>query len=102
LLAVALRDGWVTSSLELDPKAADPAKPSTVYQGLVAGLEFPMRADGSKCGDFFDLIKEIRDKWTVVRKLPYFSRSPWFSKGLEALLFLSHRRDDADYVAGVS
>ncbi|MER8428531.1 BREX system ATP-binding domain-containing protein [Mesorhizobium sp. M1403] len=100
--AVAIRDGWVTASLELDPKAADPAKPATVYQGLVGGLEFPMRADGSRSADFFDLIKEIRDNWSVVRDLPYFKRSPWFSKGLEALLYLSHRRDDTDYVAAVS
>ena len=99
--AVALTDGWVTASLELDPKAADPAKPSTVYQGLIAGLEFPMRADGNRSIDFFDLIKEIRDNWTTIRNLPYFKRSPWFSKGLEALLYLTHRRDDADYVAAV-
>ena len=100
--AVALRDGWVTASVELDPKAADPAKPSTVYQGLIGGLEFPMRADGTKSEDFFDLIKEIRDNWTTIRDLPYFRRSPWFSKGLEALLYLTHRRDDPSYVAAVS
>jgi hypothetical protein len=41
--AIALRDGWVTASVELDPKAADPAKPSSVYQSLIAGLAFPMR-----------------------------------------------------------
>lgn len=100
--AIALRDGWVTASVELDPKAADPAKPSTVYQGLVEGLTFPMRADGSRSIDFFDLIKEIRDNWPKIRDLNYFKRSPWFSLGLEALLYLSHRRDDAEYVAGVS
>ena len=100
--SVALRDGWVTTSLELDPKAADPAKPSTIFQGLVAGLRFPMRADGSRSGDFFDLIKEIRDNWERIRSLPYFKQSPWFSHGLEALLFLSHRRDDAEYVAAVN
>ena len=100
--SVALRDGWVTASLELDPKAADPAKPSTVYQGLIGGLSFPMRADGTRSTDFFDLIKEIRDHWTIIRDLPYFKRSPWFGSGLTALLHLSHRRDDAEYVAGVN
>jgi hypothetical protein len=100
--AIALREGWVTASLELDPKAADPAKPSTVYQELVSGLEFPMRADGTRCEDFFDLIKEMRDNWATVRSLKYFRHSPWFSKGMEALQYLSHRRDDPDYVSAVS
>lgn len=100
--AIALREGWVTASLELDPKAADPAKPSTVYQALLSGLDFPERSDGSRSSDFFDLIKEIRDNWVNVRELPYFRRSPWFRRGLEALQYLSHRRDDPEYVAGVS
>lgn len=100
--AVAQREGWVTAPLELDPKAADPAKPSTVYQALLSGLEFPERADGSRNSDFFDLVKEIRDNWPTIRTLSYLKRSPWFSKGLEALQYLSHRRDDADYVAAVS
>src|SRR5204863_7369629 len=91
-----------TASLELDPKAADPAKPSTVYQELLSGLEFPMRADGTRCEDFFDLVKEMRDNWTKIRSLKYFSHSPWFSKGMEALQYLSHRRDDSDYVSAVS
>jgi len=100
--AVALREGWVTATLELDPKAADPAKPATVYRSLLANLAFPMRADGSKNEDFFDLVKEIRDKWSVVRDLKYFRRSPWFSKGVAALLYLPHRRDDPEYVAAVN
>ena len=100
--SVALRDGWVTASLELDPKAADPAKPSTVYQALMSGLEFPVRADGSHSVDFFDLVKEIRDNWEIVSALPYVKRSPWFSLGLKALLYLSHRRDDAHYVSAVN
>lgn len=100
--AIALRDGWVTASVELDPKAADPAKPSTVYQSLIEGLVFPMRADGSRSIDFFDLIKEIRDHWPNIRDLNYFKRSPWFSQGMAALLYQSHRRDDAEYVAAVS
>jgi hypothetical protein len=100
--AIALREGWVTASLELDPKAADPARPSTVYQELLSGLEFPMRTDGTRCGDFFDLVKEMRDNWTTVRSLKYFRHSPWFSKGMEALQYLSHRRDDPDYVSAVS
>jgi hypothetical protein len=100
--AIAIREGWVTASLELDPKAADPAKPSSVYQALLSSLDFPERADGSRSSDFIDFIKEIRDNWPKVRALPYFKRSPWFSRGLEALQYLSHRRDDPDYVAAVS
>jgi hypothetical protein len=100
--AVALNQGWVTASIELDPKAADPAKPSTVYQALMSGLEFPEKADGHKNADFLDLVKEIRDNWNAVRSQPYFRQSPWFSNGLEALLHLSHRRDNAAYVAAVS
>ncbi len=100
--SVALRDGWVTASLELDPKAADPAKPSTVYQALTSGLEFPIRADGARSYDFFDLVKEIRDNWAVVSTLPYLKLSPWFNQGLRALLYLTHRRDDADYVSAVN
>lgn len=100
--AVALREGWVTATLELDPKAADPAKPATVYRELLANLAFPMRADGSKNEDFFDLVREIRNKWSAIRDLPYFRRSPWLSKGFAALLYLTHRRDDPDYVAAVS
>ncbi|MDE0449613.1 MAG: DUF2791 family P-loop domain-containing protein [Spirochaetaceae bacterium] len=100
--SVALRDGWVTACLELDPKAADPAKPSTVYQALIASLEFPAREDGSQSIDFFDLVKEIRQNWGIVSELPYVKRSPWFRHGLRALLYLSHRRDDPDYVAAVN
>lgn len=100
--SIALREGWVTATVELDPKAADPAKPSTVYQELLAGLEFPMRADGSRSEDFFDLVKEMRDEWMKVRSGKYFRRSPWFSKGLEALQYLSHRRDDVEYVSAVN
>jgi hypothetical protein len=100
--AIALREGWVTASLELDPKAADPAKPSSVYKELLAGLEFPARADGTRSEDFFDFVKEMRDNWTRVRSLKYFRSSPWFSSGLEALQYLSHRRDDPDYVSAVS
>lgn len=100
--AIALREGWVTATVELDPKAADPAKPPTVYQELLASLEFPMRVDGSRSEDFFDLVKEMRDDWTKVRSGKYFRRSPWFSKGVEALQYLSHRRDDIEYVSAVN
>lgn len=100
--AVALNQGWVTATIELDPKAADPAKPSTVYQALMSGLEFPEKADGSRNLDFIDLVKEIRDHWDTIRSKPYFKRSPWFSYGLEALLHLSHRRDDTAYMAAIS
>lgn len=102
LKAIALREGWVTASLELDPKAADPAKPSTVYQELVSNLTFPIRDDGSRSADFFDLVKEMRSNWATIRSLKYFRSSPWFSKGVAALLPAAHRRDDADYVSGVS
>jgi len=100
--AIALREGWVTASIELDPKAADPAKPFSVYQELITGLEFPMRSDGSRNEDFFDLIKEIRDKWMDVRSLKYLKASPWFGNGIEALQFLAHRRDDPEYVSAVN
>lgn len=100
--AIALREGWVVAPLELDPKAADPAKPSSVYQALLSGLEFPERSDGRHSEDFFDLVKEMRDAWPRIRSLRYFTRSPWFSKGMEALQYFSHRRDNPDYVAGVS
>jgi len=100
--AIALREGWVTASIELDPKAADPAKPFSVYQELITGLEFPMRSDGSRNEDFFDLIKEIRDKWMDVRSLKYLKASQWFGNGIEALQFLAHRRDDPEYVSAVN
>lgn len=100
--AVALSQGWVTATTELDPKVADPAKPSTVYQALMSGLEFPEKADGSRSLDFTDLVKEIRDNWSRIRSLPYFKRSPWFCYGLEALLYVPHRRDDRSYVSAIS
>ncbi len=100
--AIALREGWVTASIELDPKAADPAKPFSVYQELITGIEFPMRSDGSRNEDFFDLIKEIRDKWMDVRSLKYLKASQWFGNGIEALQFLAHRRDDPEYVSAVN
>lgn len=100
--AVALAEGWVTASIELDPTSADPAKPFTVYRELMTGLEFPMRSDGTRNEDFFDLIKEIRDNWIKVRSLKYFRTSGWFACGIEALQFLTHRRDDPDYVSAVS
>jgi hypothetical protein len=100
--AIALREGWVTASIELDPKAADPAKPFSVYQELITGLEFPMRGDGNRNEDFFDLIKEIRDKWIDVRSLKYLKASQWFGSGIEALQYLAHRRDDQEYVSAVN
>ena len=100
--AIALREGWVTASIELDPKAADPAKPFSVYQELITGLDFPMRSDGSRNEDFFDLIKEIRDRWMDVRSLKYLKASQWFGSGIEALQYLAHRRDDPEYVSAVN
>ena len=100
--AIALQKGWVTASIELDPKAADPAKPSTVYRSFTTNLEFPERSDGSKSMDFCDLVKEMRDHWTNIRSLPYFSRCPWYRSGVEALLYLPHRRDDEEYMSAVN
>ena len=104
--AVALQEGWVTASLELDPKAADPAKPSTVYRELLANLAFPMRADGSKKEDFFDLVKEMCDQMAhEVRDLEVLPALALASvSGLEGatVLHLTHRRDDPEYAAAVS
>ena len=100
--AIALREGWVTASIELDPKSADPAKPFSVYQELIAGLEFPMRGDGRRSEDFVDLVKEARDNWLTLRSLPYLKASRWYGNGLAALQFLPHRRDDPEYVAAVN
>ena len=61
-----------------------------------------MRSDGSRNEDFFDLIKEIRDKWMDVRSLKYLKASQWFGNGIEALKFLAHRRDDPEYVSAVN
>lgn len=100
--SIALQEGWVTSLIELDPKAVDPAKPSTVYQEIVANLEFPSRRDGKKNVDFFDLVKEIRDNWINVKRLNYFAQSPWFSLGLSVLHQLSHHRHNQVYASGVN
>lgn len=100
--AIALSEGWVTASIELDPKSADPAKPFSVYQELISGMEFPTRSDGSRNEDFFDLIKEVRDNWMTVRSLKYLKASEWFGNGIEALQFLAHRRDDPEYVSAVN
>lgn len=100
--AIALSDGWVTASVELDPKAADPAKPFAVYQELMVGLTFPMRADGSRNEDFFDLVREIRDNWVNLRSLKYLRSSQWFYNALDGLQYLTHRRDDQDYVSAVN
>ena len=99
--ANALQEGWVTASIELDPKEADPARPSTVYRGFTSSLEFPLRSDGSKSEDFFDLVKEVRDRWMDIRSLRYFNRCPWFRNGFEALLYLEHRRDNPEYTSAV-
>ncbi len=100
--SVALTEGWVTASIELDPKSADPAKPSTVYQQLLSSLRFPPRSDGSRCEDFFDLVKEIRDNWGRVRTGRYLRASPWYGPALQALLHETHSRDDSIYLAAVN
>ena len=100
--AIALREGWVTASIELDPKSADPAKPSSVYRELITGLEFPMRSDGNRNEDFFDFIGETRKRWMDIRSLKYLKASPWFGNGIEALQYLAHRRDKLEYVSAVN
>ncbi len=98
--ATALRQGWVTAYLEFDPKAADPAKPHLVYRGLMSGLSFPKREDGSQTLGFYGFVKEIRDNWDKVRDGQYFQRSTWFLRALEVLQHSPHNQDE-DYLAGV-
>ncbi len=98
--AIALKQGWVTAFLEFDPKAADPAKPHLVYQGILNGLTFPMRENGTKTEGFFGLVKEIRDNWDLIRDGQYFHRCPWFRSALEVLQYFPHNPDE-DYVSGV-
>lgn len=94
--ATALRDGWVTAFVEFDPKAADPAKPQLVYRELMSALEFPVREDGSQVRDFYDLVKEIRDHWSVVRAGKLFKQSPWWSETFRILQSFGHS-DDEEY-----
>lgn len=99
--SVALEAGWVVSSIEFDPKAADPAKPHLVYRELMSNLYFSKREDGTNTEGFIGLIKEIRRNWDRVRNLKYFKRSPWFKNVLEVLLYYPHS-EDQDYIEGCS
>jgi hypothetical protein len=99
--AEALRQGWVVAFLEFDPKAADPGKPHLVYGGLMNGLSFPVRADGSRTEGFGGLVREIRKNWDKVRGGRYFRDSPWFREGMTALNHFPHDQDE-EYRAAVS
>lgn len=92
--ATALRDGWVTAFVEFDPKAADPAKPQLVYRELMGALEFPPRDDGWQAQSFYDLVKEIRDHWSVVRGGKLFKQSPWWSETFRILQSFGHSNDE--------
>jgi hypothetical protein len=93
----ALDAGWAVSYLEFDPKAADPAKPHLVYQGLMTNLEFPARADGRRAMGFMGFVQEVRNHWERVRDLRLFRASPWFSRAFEVLQYYPHG-EDQDYV----
>lgn len=93
--AAALRDGWVTSFVEFDPKAADPAKPHLVYRELMSALKFPERNDGSRSEHFHDLVKDVRDHWPRVSSGKLFKTSPWWAQSFRILLEEAHSdRDD--------
>lgn len=96
--AIFLQAGWIVSYIEFDPKAADPAKPHLVYRSLMANLSLPPREDGSIADGFFGLIREIRRKWDEVRDRPLLKASPWFTNGLETLLYFPHNESDQDYL----
>ncbi len=93
----ALDAGWAVSYLEFDPKAADPAKPHLVYQGLMTNLEFPARSDGRRAEGFMGFVQEVRNHWESVRDLRLFRASPWFSRAFEVLQYYPHG-EDHDYV----
>ncbi|MBW2118204.1 MAG: DUF2791 family P-loop domain-containing protein [Deltaproteobacteria bacterium] len=94
---IARQMGWVTSLIEFDPKAADPAKPHLIYRELMSNLRFPEREDGTMSFGFTGLIKEIRENWDGVRDRPLLKRSPWFTNAIETLLYYPHS-EDQDYL----
>jgi hypothetical protein len=103
--AEALREGWVVSFVELDPKNADAAKPHLVYRALTSGLRFPKRDDGTKCNTYHDFIGEIRRYWPQVAQSLYLKSSQWFRTTLEALRRFPHGEereymDVCDWLAG--
>lgn len=94
---IARQMGWVTSLIEFDPKAADPAKPHLIYRALMSNLLFPERENGKVCLGFTGLIREIRENWDRVRDIPLFKKSPWFKNAIETLLYYPHS-EDQDYL----
>jgi hypothetical protein len=99
---IALREGWVVSFLEFDPKTADPAKPHLIYRNITSALQFPEREDGSRTVGFTGFIKELREKWNVRdmrRSCRYLAVNPWFLNGIEILLKYPHSQEE-DYIAG--
>ncbi len=99
---VALREGWVVSFLEFDPKTADPAKPHLIYRNITCSLQFPDREDGSRMIGFSGFIKELREKWherEIRQSCRYLTANPWFLNGIEILLKYPHSQDE-DYIAG--
>ncbi len=97
--SIALKAGWVISSIEFDPKTADPAKPHLVYRELMSHLSFPNRVDGTITDGFLGFIREIRRNWNKIINLKYLKRSPWFKNVLEVLLYYPHSTDQ-DYLDG--
>jgi hypothetical protein len=103
--SAALRNGWVVSFVEFDPKQADPAKPHLVYRAILNGLRFPRREDGSQSKCFFDLFGEVRRRWMDIRDGHYFRESEWFEPALTILRNQPHSddplyRNGVDWLAG--
>jgi hypothetical protein len=99
---VALKEGWVVSFLEFDPKSADPAKPHLIYRNIASSLQFPEKEDGSRTVGFPGFIKELREKWNVrsIRQsCRYLNINPWFLNAIEILLKYPHSQDE-DYISG--
>ena len=103
--ACALKQGWVVSFLELDPKQVDPAKPHFVYRALTAALRFPTRGDGSRVRGFFDLVGEVRRYWQRIAPGRYFRDSDWFEPTMTVLRAHphgeeQHYREGVDWLSG--
>lgn len=103
--ACALRQGWVVSFLELDPKQVDPAKPHLLYRALTAALRFPIRGDGSQVKGFFDLVGEVRQYWHNIAPGRCFRGSEWFEPTMTVLRAHSHvdrqhYREGVDWLSG--
>lgn len=92
---MAIKAGWAVAYIEIDPKAADAAKPHLIYQNLMAALEFPLREDGHQTEGFMGFIKEVRDHWAEknIRNNPTFRSNPWFAYTFEILMKYPHMPD---------